>query len=94
MRKAEIHSDILLALQHKQIDEKTAKEVMNIGYAVAKLKAGVLGVKVRIMKPDAKLPDEVKIRIPETEKPKEEAKIEELEEKKPDEKKTDKKKVS
>ena len=32
---------------------------MDEGFATAKLKAGVLGVKVRIMKPDAKLPDEI-----------------------------------
>jgi len=65
---------------HVKYCGETAKEVMNNGYAVAKLKAGVLGVKVRIMKPDAKLPDEVSIRIPESEKPKEEKK-EETEEK-------------
>ena len=41
---------------------------MNEGYAVAKLKAGVLGVKVRIMKPDTKLPDEISIHLSSTEK--------------------------
>jgi len=40
-----------------------AKIVMDEGFATAKLKAGVLGVKVRIMKPDAKLPDEIKLKI-------------------------------
>jgi len=76
---------------HVKYCGETAKEVMGIGYAVAKLKAGVLGVKVRIMKPDAKLPDEIKLRIPEEEKPKEEApkkeKVEEKKEEKPAEKK-------
>ena len=46
---------------HVKYCGETARQVMNIGYAVAKLKPGVLGVKVRIMKPDAKLPDEIKI---------------------------------
>ncbi len=31
------------------------------GYAQAKLKLGVIGVKVSIMPPDAKLPDEIEI---------------------------------
>lgn len=47
---------------------ETAKQVMDRGFAVAKLKAGVLGVKVSIMKPDSKLPDEIEIRLPKTEK--------------------------
>jgi small subunit ribosomal protein S3 len=42
---------------------ETAKEVMDIGFATAKLKPGVLGVKVRIMKPDAKLPDEITYKL-------------------------------
>lgn len=79
---------------HVKYCGETAKEVMDNGYAVAKLKAGVLGVKVRIMKPDAKLPDEVSIRIPESEKPKREVK-EKAEEKTPEEKKkTDIKKIT
>jgi small subunit ribosomal protein S3 len=41
---------------------ETAKQVMNRGFAIAKLKAGVLGVKVGIMKPDAILPDEIMIK--------------------------------
>ena len=54
------------------------KEVMDEGYAIAKLKPGILGVKVRIMKPDAKLPDEIHIKTIE------ETKVEEKkEEKKP-----------
>lgn len=50
------------------------------GYAVAKLKAGVIGVTVQIMDPMAKLPDEIEVRIPspegekEAEKEKEEKK--------------------
>ena len=59
---------------HVKYCGETAKEVMNRGFAVAKLKAGVLGVKVGIMKPDAKLPDEITIKIPEKEKEKEETK--------------------
>jgi small subunit ribosomal protein S3 len=47
---------------------ETANEVMDRGFAVAKLKAGVLGVKVGIMKPDAKLPDEITINLPKKEK--------------------------
>ena len=42
---------------------ETAKEVMDLGFSAAKLKPGILGVKVRIMRPDAILPDEVKIRV-------------------------------
>lgn len=73
---------------HVKYCGETAKEVMDIGYAVAKLKAGVLGVKVRIMAPDAKLPDEIKILIPESEKQKEKTKVEE---KKEEEQSTEKK---
>ncbi len=43
---------------------ETAKEVMDRGFAVAKLKAGVLGVKVGIMKPNTTLPHEIKILVP------------------------------
>ena len=81
---------------HVKYCGETAKQVMDEGYAVAKLKAGVLGVKVRIMKSDAKLPDEITLKIPEKEKKKEEKKEpkEEAEEKKPEEKKiTDIKKL-
>jgi small subunit ribosomal protein S3 len=35
------------------------------GFAVAKLKPGVIGVRVEIMDPDAKLPDEVEVMTPE-----------------------------
>ena len=65
---------------------ETAKDVMHRGFAIAKLKAGVLGVKVGIMKPDAKLPDEIILKV---EEKKEEQKTTEI----PKEKKlTDKEK--
>lgn len=41
---------------------EVAKEVMDEGIARAKTKPGIIGVKVRIMKPEAKLPDEVEIK--------------------------------
>ena len=71
---------------HVKYCGEVALEVMDNGFASAKLKAGVLGVKVRIMKPDAKLPGEVKLRIPE----KKEEKTTETKEKKKDEKKEEK----
>ena len=78
---------------HVKYCGETAKEVMDVGYAGAKLKPGVLGVKVRIMRPDAKLPDEIKLKYVE-EKKKEEAKKEKEEEpEKKTEKKTDIKKI-
>jgi small subunit ribosomal protein S3 len=64
---------------HVKYCGETARQVMDNGFAVAKLKPGVLGVKVRIMRPDAKLPDEIKIRMPEKEKPNE-VKVEEKKE--------------
>jgi len=78
---------------HVKYCGEIAREVMNIGYAVAKLKPGVLGVKVRIMKPDAKLPDEITLHIAEEDKPK----VEKVEEKKEEvklDKKTDIKKLT
>ncbi|NPA76094.1 MAG: 30S ribosomal protein S3 [Euryarchaeota archaeon] len=36
-------------------------EMVDFGYAVAKTKAGVIGVTVKIMPPDARLPDEIRI---------------------------------
>jgi small subunit ribosomal protein S3 len=50
---------------HVKYCGETAKQVMDLGFAVAKLKPGVLGVKVRIMRPDAKLPDEIVYRVQE-----------------------------
>jgi len=76
---------------HVKYCGEVAKEVMDNGYAAAKLKAGVLGVKVRIMKPDAKLPDEVKLKIPEKKEEKTEEK--KVEEKTAEKKKTDIKKI-
>ncbi|MDD1768400.1 MAG: 30S ribosomal protein S3 [Methanomassiliicoccales archaeon] len=38
---------------------------IKVGFAVAKLKPGVIGVKVEIMDPTAKLPDEVEVMTPE-----------------------------
>jgi len=64
---------------HVKYCGEIARQVMDNGFAVAKLKPGVLGVKVRIMRPDAKLPDEIKILVAEKEKPKE-IKVEEKKE--------------
>ena len=77
---------------HVKYCGEVAKEVMDNGYAAAKLKAGVLGVKVGIMKPDAKLPDEVKLKIPEKKEEKTEEK--KVEEKTAEKKKTDIKKIT
>ena len=78
---------------HVKYCGETAREVMDTGYAVSKLKAGVLGVKVRIMKPDAKLPDEIKINTQEEKA--EESKIEKKKLEKPvEKKKTDIKKLT
>ena len=76
---------------HVKYCGETAREVMDEGYSVAKLKAGVLGVKVRIMKPDSRLPDEINIKVPKTEEKKEETKKEDKKEtpkKKTEEKQT------
>jgi small subunit ribosomal protein S3 len=62
---------------HVKYCGETAKEVMDRGEAAAKLKAGVLGVKIRIMKPDAKLPDEIRLILPEKEKVEEKEEIKE-----------------
>jgi small subunit ribosomal protein S3 len=78
---------------HVKYCGETARQVMDRGYAVAKLKPGVLGVKVSIMKPDAKLPDEIKIHFEKEEKPKEEKAEVKKEEEKP-KKKTDLKKLT
>jgi small subunit ribosomal protein S3 len=61
---------------HVKYCGETAKEVMDIGLATAKLKPGVLGVKVRIMRPDAKLPDEITYKIAVKEEVKPEIKVE------------------
>jgi len=79
---------------HVKYCGEVAKEVMDNGFASAKLKAGVLGVKVRIMKPDAKLPGEVKLRFTEEEKAKKESVEKPVEEKPAEKKKTDIKKLT
>ncbi len=79
---------------HVKYCGEVAKEVMDNGFASAKLKAGVLGVKVRIMKPDAKLPDEVKLRIHEKKEEKTEEKKKEKTADKKEQKKTDIKKIA
>lgn len=79
---------------HVKYCGETAKEVMDVGLATAKLKPGVLGVKVRIMRPDAKLPDEISYKLTVKEEVKPEIKIEA---KQPDiklEKKTDIKQIT
>lgn len=62
---------------HVKYCGETAKQVMDLGFAVAKLKPGVLGVKVRIMRPDAKLPDEIIYKVMEKIVEKPEQKVEE-----------------
>ena len=71
---------------------ETARETMDRGFAVSKLKAGVLGVKVSIMKPDVTLPDEIKILPPKKEKKTDEAPEKTAEEKKVEKKKPEPKK--
>ena len=46
---------------HIKFCGETALELMNVGLAQAKLKPGTIGVKVAIMRPDAKLPDEIEV---------------------------------
>ena len=79
---------------HIKFCGETALELMDVGIAQAKLKPGTIGVKVAIMKPNAKLPDEidvVKPELPATEAPEEETKEEESAEEAKDEKKIEKK---
>ena len=88
---------------HIKFCGETALELMDVGIAQAKLKPGTIGVKVAIMKPNAKLPDEievVKAEVPVTEEVKdeeesseesEEVKEKEGEEEKPKEKESKKK---
>ena len=79
---------------HIKFCGETALELMDVGIAQAKLKPGTIGVEVAIMKPDAKLPDEIEVVKPEipvteeeeTEEVSEEAKEEEISEEKPKEK--------
>jgi len=46
---------------HIKFCGEPALQLMNVGIAQAKLKPGTIGVKVAIMRPDAKLPDEIEI---------------------------------
>ena len=46
---------------HIKFCGETRLQWMDEGFAVAKLKPGILGLKVRIMRADAKLPDEIEI---------------------------------
>ncbi len=50
---------------HIKFCGETALELMDVGISQAKLKPGTIGVKVAIMKPDAKLPDEIDVAKPE-----------------------------
>ncbi|MEF8848028.1 MAG: 30S ribosomal protein S3, partial [Candidatus Thermoplasmatota archaeon] len=75
---------------HVKYCGETAEQVMDEGYDTAKITAGIIGVKVRIMKPNAKLPDEIKI-VSSKEKT-EEDKIDEEKVKKQETKETGKKK--
>ena len=46
---------------HIKFCGEPALELMSVGIAQAKLMPGTIGVKVAIMRPDAKLPDEIKV---------------------------------
>ncbi len=78
---------------HVKYCGEVAKQVMDDGFAQAKLKAGVLGVKIRIMKPTARLPDELKLKIIKEPK-KEQKKVKEVPKEAKKEKKTDIKKIT
>ena len=61
---------------HIKFCGETALELMDVGLAQAKLKPGTIGVKVAIMKPEARLPEEIEVApalVPETEDNEEEA---------------------
>jgi small subunit ribosomal protein S3 len=68
---------------HIKFCGETVKEVMSFGFAEAKLKAGVLGVKVGIMKPNAVLPDEIELKKFESRKQVEKEQKSEIHTKKP-----------
>ena len=50
---------------HIKFCGEPALQLMDVGIAQAKLKPGTIGVKVAIMRPDARLPDEIEIVKPE-----------------------------
>ncbi len=59
---------------HVKYCGEVANEVMDEGMAVAKKKPGILGVKVRLMKADAQMPDEIFVSKEEVKEVKEEVK--------------------
>jgi small subunit ribosomal protein S3 len=75
---------------HIKFCGEPALEWMDEGFAVAKRKLGVIGVKVQIMNPKAKLPDEIEVAPKEVPKEAEPAPVE----KKPEEAKVVEKKVT
>jgi len=78
---------------HIKFCGETALELMDVGIAQAKLKPGTIGVKVAIMKPNAKLPDEIEVvkpELPAAEAPEEES-AEDAKDEPDEEKKTEKK---
>ena len=71
---------------HIKFCGEPALQLMSVGIAQARLKPGTIGVKVAIMRPDAKLPDEIEVKKPEipaetAEEKDEEVEIENSEEK-------------
>jgi small subunit ribosomal protein S3 len=50
---------------HIKFCGEPALQLMSVGIAQARLKPGTIGVKVAIMRPDAKLPDEIEVKKPE-----------------------------
>mgnify|MGYP001483228179 CR=1 FL=1 len=79
---------------HIKFCGETALELMDVGIAQAKLKPGTIGVKVAIMKPNAKLPDEIEVvkpELPAAEASEEEESAEEAKEEPDEDKKTEKK---
>ena len=64
---------------HIKFCGEPALQLMNVGIAQAKLKPGTIGVKVAIMRPDAKLPDEIEVAKPEKSAEVTEGKDEEVE---------------
>ena len=65
------------------------KKWMEEGFAQAKLKLGIIGVTVKIMDPNAKLPDEIEIKPPESKKEESEEEDEQEEPEEEEEKETD-----
>jgi small subunit ribosomal protein S3 len=85
----ERHRTAKFTAGHIKHSGETANIWMDEGYATALTKPGILGVKVMIMNPDAKLPDEVKV-LP-IKKEIEEKKVEKTEEKKEEKKESEEK---